>query len=150
MARSQTLDVTGVPTSQTRIPTAVTGLIDVIAVTVFVLIGRSSHDEGFAIFGVLQTLWPFLVGTAAGWSIAYVFSHVRSSDWLRNDFAPEAIVPAGLAIWFCTVVVAMILRILLHQGVAVSFVIVASVVLAVFLLGWRALATTVIRRRAAR
>ncbi|MFW0794257.1 DUF3054 domain-containing protein [Gordonia sp. CPCC 205515] len=149
MVRSQTLDATGVSTSVSRVPLAVTALIDVVAVTVFVLIGRSSHDEGFAILGVLQTLWPFLIGTAAGWSIGYVFSHVRSSDWFRNDFRPDRLVPAGVTIWFCTVVVAMILRYLLHQGVAASFVIVASVVLAVFLLGWRALAGVILRRRAA-
>lgn len=149
MVRSQTLDDTDVGTPLSRVPLAMTALIDVVAVTVFVLIGRSSHDEGFAVLGVLQTLWPFLIGTAAGWSIGYVFSHVRSSDWFRNDFRPDRLVPAGLTIWFCTVVIAMILRYLLHQGVAVSFVIVATVVLAVFLLGWRAVAGTVLRRRAA-
>jgi hypothetical protein len=124
-----------------------TAVIDLVAVTVFVLIGRSSHEEGLAVVGILQTLWPFAVGAAAGWSIAYVFSHVRSSDWFGHDFRPEQIVPAGVVIWFCTVVVGMILRYLLHQGVAVSFIIVATISLGVFLIGWRAAAGFVARRR---
>ncbi|ESV57379.1 hypothetical protein L830_3210 [Mycobacteroides abscessus MAB_082312_2258] len=37
----------------------------------------------------------------------------------------------------------MILRRLSHQGVAVSFVVVASLVTALFLLGWRAVANRV-------
>ncbi|GAB89521.1 DUF3054 domain-containing protein [Gordonia rhizosphera] len=149
MSRTRPVAADDAPTSRAVLPVPVTALIDVVAVTVFVLIGRSSHDEGFAIIGVLQTLWPFLVGAAAGWSIAYVYSHVRSSDWFGHDFRPEGIAPAGLMIWFCTVTVGMILRYLLHQGVAVSFVIVASVVLALFLLGWRGVAAFVSRRRAA-
>ena len=34
----------------------VTALIDLVAITVFVMIGRSSHDEGLTVIGVLQTL----------------------------------------------------------------------------------------------
>ncbi|NED61380.1 DUF3054 domain-containing protein, partial [Streptomyces sp. SID10244] len=62
---------------------------------------------------------------------------------------PEQIVPAGVVIWFCTVAVGMILRYLLHQGVAVSFIIVATISLGVFLIGWRAAAGFVARRRIA-
>ncbi|WP_431309331.1 DUF3054 domain-containing protein [Gordonia sesuvii] len=130
------------------LPMPVVALIDLVAITVFVLIGRSSHEEGLAVSGVLQTLWPFAVGAAAGWSIAYVFSHAWSSDWFGHDFRPERIVPAGVMIWFCAVAIAMILRYLLHQGVAVSFVIVATITLGVFLLGWRALFVLARRRSA--
>ncbi|MXP21912.1 DUF3054 family protein [Gordonia sp. HNM0687] len=129
------------------LPMPVTALIDLAAITVFVLIGRSSHDEGLTVIGVLQTLWPFAVGAAAGWSIAYVFSHVRSSEWFGHDFRPERLAPSGVMIWFCAVAVAMILRYLLHQGVAPSFVIVATITLGVFLLGWRATYGVVVRRR---
>ena len=83
----------------------------------------------------MQALWPFLAGAAVGWSIVYVYSHVRSSDWFGHDFRPERVLPAGVAIWFCTVTVGMILRYLFHEGVAFSFVIVATVTLGLFLLG---------------
>ena len=126
----------------------VTALVDLLAVAVFVMIGRSSHEEGLAIVGILQTLWPFAVGAAVGWSIVYVLSHVRSSDdGFGHDFRPERIVPAGLIVWFCAVAVGMILRYLLHQGVAVSFVIVATISLGLFLIGWRAVAAFIVARR---
>lgn len=136
-------------TAAALIPRPVSALIDLIAVTVFVLIGRADHERGFAIVGVLQTLWPFVVGAAAGWSIVYVFSHVGSSDWFGHHFRPERL-PAGTVIWICTVLVGMILRVLLHQGVAVSFIIVATIALGLLLLGWRAVAALIHRRLAAR
>lgn len=43
----------------------------------------------------------------------------------------------------------MVLRAAVGQGVAVSFIIVAAIVLFVLLVGWRALALLVSRRRAA-
>nr|WP_157226502.1 DUF3054 domain-containing protein [Gordonia soli] len=128
----------------------VAALLDLVAVTVFVLIGRANHHDGFALVGVLQTLWPFVVGAAAGWSIAYVYSHVQSDDWFGHDFAPDRIGPAGIVIWVCAVAVGMVLRYILHQGVAVSFVIVATIALGLFLIGWRVIVGTVLRRRAAR
>ncbi|MYR07185.1 DUF3054 family protein [Gordonia sp. SID5947] len=147
MSRSTPVAADAAPTSTRSLPMPVTAVIDLVAVTVFVLIGRSSHEEGLAVVGVLQTLWPFAVGAAAGWSIAYVYSHVRSSDWFGHDFRPERIAPAGVIIWFCAVAVGMILRYLLHQGVAVSFIIVATISLGVFLIGWRAVAGFIARRR---
>ncbi|WLP88912.1 MULTISPECIES: DUF3054 domain-containing protein [Gordonia] len=138
----------GGSTTSSSVSLPVTALIDAVAITVFVLIGRSSHHNGYALLGVLQTLWPFLAGAAVGWSIDYVYSHVRSREWFGREFRPDRIVPAGLFIWFCTVTVGMILRYLFHEGVAVSFIIVAATVLALFLLGWRALAAFVVRRNA--
>jgi hypothetical protein len=124
----------------------VTGAADAVAVTVFVLIGRASHHHGYELLGLMQALWPFLAGAAVGWSIVYVYSHVRSSDWFGHDFRPERVLPAGVAIWFCTVTVGMILRYLFHEGVAFSFVIVATVTLGLFLLGWRGVAAYALRR----
>ncbi|MDV7102029.1 DUF3054 domain-containing protein [Gordonia amicalis] len=128
----------------------VAALFDAVAITIFVVIGRASHEEGYAPVAFLHTLWPFLVGCAAGWSITYVYAHVRSSDFFGHDFRPDRVVPVGIVIWFCTVTVAMILRFILSQGVAVSFVAVATVTLAVFLLGWRAVFAYLGRRAADR
>jgi hypothetical protein len=41
-------------------------------------------------------------------------------------------------VWISTLAGGMLLRVVSGQGTAVSFVLVAGVVLAVFLLGWRA------------
>jgi hypothetical protein len=107
---------------------------DIVCVVVFCTIGRRSHAEGLTVEGIAHTAWPFLSGTLLGWLL------VRG--WVR----PLAVVPTGLTIWVATVIVGMLLRKASSQGVAISFVIVASIVTAVFLLGWRALAG-VLRRR---
>ncbi|GAC86090.1 DUF3054 domain-containing protein [Gordonia paraffinivorans] len=127
----------------------VAALFDAVAILIFVVIGRASHEEGYAPVAFLHTLWPFLVGCAAGWSITYVYAHVRSADFFDHDFRPDRVVPVGIVIWVCTVAVAMVLRFILSQGVAASFVIVATVVLGLLLLGWRAIFALLGRRAAA-
>jgi hypothetical protein len=112
--------------------------LDIALVLVFVLIGRSSHDEATSLVGALVTLWPFLAGLAVGWLV------VRA--WRR----PSALLPTGVVIWVATVAIGMVLRVVSGQGIAVSFVIVASIVLGVFLLGWRAIAIAVRAARARR
>ena len=102
-------------------------LADVVLVVIFCAIGRRSHAEGITLAGVAHTSWPFLTGTVAGWAL--------SQGWRR----PTALVPTGVAVWVSTVVIGMLLRKASAQGVALSFVIVASTVTAVFLLGWRGL-----------
>ncbi|MGB8403025.1 MAG: DUF3054 domain-containing protein [Mycobacterium sp.] len=109
-------------------------LIDVVCIVVFATVGRRSHAEGITLAGVAHTAWPFLTGTAVGW--------VASQGWRR----PLTIVPTGLAVWIGTVVIGMLLRKATSQGVAVSFIVVASTVTAVLLLGWRG-AAALLRRR---
>jgi peptidoglycan/LPS O-acetylase OafA/YrhL len=108
---------------------------DVIAVLVFCAVGRRSHDEGLNIAGVATTAWPFLTGTVVGWLV--------SRGWRQ----PTAVVPTGVIVWLCTVVVGMVLRKASSAGVATSFVVVASSVTALLLLGWRAAAALTLRRR---
>lgn len=108
--------------------------MDVVAVVVFCAIGRRSHGEGLSMSGVAATAWPFLSGTAVGW--------LASRGWRR----PTAVAPTGVAVWLCTVAVSMLLRKATSAGVAVSFVVVASSVTAVLLLGWRAAVGVILRR----
>ena len=120
------------------VPTFILALAaDAILVLVFVLIGRASHDEN-PVLGALTTYWPFLVALGAGW--------IASLGWR----APLSIVRTGLPVWAITVALGMVLRVVAGQGVQLSFVIVTSIVLAVFLLGWRAIAALVLRRRTRR
>lgn len=113
----------------TSVPLAV--VLDVVGIFVFCTIGRRSHAEGITLLGVWQTAWPFLTGAGAGWAL--------SRGWSR----PASITPTGITVWVCTVLFGMILRRLSNQGVAFSFVVVASLVTALFLLGWRAIAARV-------
>ncbi|AKN15354.1 DUF3054 domain-containing protein [Mycobacterium haemophilum] len=108
---------------------------DIVAVLVFCAVGRRSHAEGLTVTGVAATSWPFLTGTVIGW--------LASRGWRR----PTAVVPTGVVVWLCTVVVGMALRKASSAGVAASFVVVAASVTAALLLGWRAAVGLVLRRR---
>jgi carbon starvation protein CstA len=110
---------------------------DVVAVLVFAAVGRRSHDEAGSLAGVLATAWPFLAGSVVGWLV--------SRAWVRAT----RVLPTGVTVWLCTVVIGMLLRRLTGHGTAVSFVVVALVVLGAFLLGWRGLRQLAARRRAA-
>ena len=104
---------------------------------VFVLIGRRSHGEAASAAGIVTTLWPFLVGLLAGWLVTLA--------WRR----PLAVIWSGVPIWLMTVALGMLIRMSVGQGVEVSFIVVASIVLGVFLVGWRLVALPVVRRRRA-
>jgi hypothetical protein len=112
-----------------RVRRALTALFaDAVCVIVFCTIGRRSHAEGLTVAGIAQTAWPFLAGTGVGWLLI--------GGWRR----PFTVIPVGVVVWVCTVVVGMVLRKQTSAGVSTSFVVVASVSTAVLLLGWRAAA----------
>lgn len=112
-------------------------LADLICVVVFCTIGRRSHAEGITVAGIAETAWPFLTGAVVGWLI--------SRGWQR----PTSLAPTGIVVWISTVVVGMVLRKLTSAGVAVSFIVVASLATAVLLLGWRGVLAAVRRRQSA-
>jgi hypothetical protein len=122
------------PASATRVRPAAAVLADVVCVLVFCTIGRRSHAEGITVAGVAETAWPFLAGTAVGW--------LAARGWRR----PATLAPTGLVIWLSTVAIGMLLRKATSQGTAVSFVVVASLVTAILLLGWRAAVSALARR----
>ena len=105
------------------------GLLDVVLVVVFAALGRRSHAEGLDVAGVLRTAAPFVVGTAAGWLLASV----------TLDAGPRSLA-FGAVVVAATVVVGMALRRVAAQGTAPSFVVVATLVVAALLLGWRLVA----------
>ena len=98
---------------------------DVICILVFAIVGRSSHQETTELLGVVHTAWPFLAGCLLGTLVG--------RTWRR----PYALT-SGVAVWLGTVVGGMTLRLLTGAGVQLSFVIVASCVLALLFIGWRA------------
>ena len=109
--------------------------LDVLAVMVFVVIGRRSHDEGSAIGGVLATAAPFLIGLGAAWLI------VRCWRW------PFTVL-TGLVIWPITLLIGMMCRSLIFgRDTPVSFVIVATIFLGLCFVGWRMAARASTRRR---
>ncbi|MFC9357647.1 DUF3054 domain-containing protein [Rhodococcus sp. NPDC057014] len=114
--------------------------LDVVLVIVFCAIGRQSHDETNALTGLATTAWPFLSGLAVGW--------LATVALYRDKFDAFLIVPTGIVVWLSTLVVGMLLRIVSGRGAEMPFPLIAALSLALFLLGWRALAKIVTKARA--
>ncbi|MCV7220659.1 DUF3054 domain-containing protein [Mycolicibacterium elephantis] len=108
---------------------------DLACVVVFCTLGRRSHAEGLNLAGIAETAWPFLSGAAVGWLVS------------RGWRSPAALVPTGVVVWVCTIVVGMLLRKLTGAGIAPSFIVVASISTAVLLLGWRVMVAVMVSRR---
>jgi len=103
----------------------------------FCALGRRNHDEAVTLGDVAWTAWPFLAGLAVAWVI------------YRAWRAPTAIVPTGVSVWLSTVAIGMGLRAGIGEGIAVSFVLVATLVTGLLLVGWRAVWRAVGAPRAA-
>lgn len=114
---------------------ALSFVLDAALVLLFAGLGRSSHSEAGTISGLLHTAWPFLAGLTISWIVAFV--------WKR----PLALLRAGIPVWIGTVALGMILRVVAGGTAAVPFIIVASVSLLVFLVGWRGIAALIRRLR---
>jgi len=121
-------------TTQTVRPTTVTlaAGADVLAVLVFAAVGRSSHAGVVDAYGVLTTAAPFLLGLLVGWLVARVWR------------APLRL-PVGVAVWAVVVVVGLGVRAAFTHRLPLTFVLIAAVSLALFLLGWRAVALLIAR-----
>ena len=96
-------------------------IVDVVAVIVFVAIGRRNHDEGTALSGVLGVAAPFLIALGVSW--------FALRTW-REPFNRASFV----ATWVITVVAGLFLRkIVFDRGIATSFIIVATITLGVLI-----------------
>lgn len=110
-------------------------LADLLSVLVFVVVGKADHATGLSPAAVAGTAWPFLVALALGWAVTLAWR------------SPGRIWPTGVLVWSVTVVGAMPLRLLSGEGAPFSFVLVTSLFLAATMLGWRAVALLVSRRK---
>jgi uncharacterized membrane protein YbjE (DUF340 family) len=103
-------------------------IIDVVAILVFVMLGRRSHHEdGSFLSATLKVAAPFLIALVVGWVVARAWKAPTSFN-------------TGITIWLVTVVGGMLLRhFAFSKGTATPFIIVASSFTLVFLVGWRLL-----------
>ena len=119
---------------------AVPLIVDAACVVAFVALGRGSHDEGGAIGGTLTVAAPFLIGLAVAWVARFTPAGTRLGAPTSHRF--------GVVAWLTTLVVGMVLRrTVFGRGTAIAFVIVATLFLALFLVGWRAAARWARSRR---
>ncbi len=113
---------------------------DLVSILAFVILGRNTHDEGNAVTGTIAVALPFVIGAAVGWLVA------------RAWWAPFQAWPAGVIVWVSTLVVGLPLRRFVFdgdgsRGTATAFVIVATLFTCLFMIGWRLIATELLRRR---
>ncbi len=109
--------------------------LDTFAVVLFVAIGRREHERDSAISGLITTAAPFVIALAIAWLV------LRA--WRRpTDLA------TGVGVWAIVVAAGMVLRnVVFDDGTATSFIIVATLFLGLFIVGWRAVFTLLERRR---
>lgn len=105
-----------------------------LAVLVFTAVGRSLHGEMVDAVDLLTTASPFLLGLVIGWLIG------------RAWRAPLRL-SAATAVWAGATVVGLGVRAAFTHRLPLVFVLVVAVGLALLLLGWRAVARPVVRRR---
>ncbi|AZA08336.1 MULTISPECIES: DUF3054 domain-containing protein [Corynebacterium] len=92
--------------------------IDLIAVFIFAVLARLAHG-GLGVVAVLDTFWPFAIGAVLG-------------NLLGRG--------RGLVVWLCTAITGLAIWGVRHGEIPHwSFIIVASLMSAVLLLGWRRL-----------
>lgn len=105
--------------SQRAVVTA--AIVDVVAVVVFVAIGRRNHNEGTALSGIIGVAAPFLIALGISW--------IGLRTW-REPFNRASFI----ATWVITVFVGLLLRrVVFDRGIATAFIIVATITLGVLL-----------------
>ena len=110
-----------ITTRPSRRAVVTTAIVDVVAVVVFVAIGRRNHNEGTALSGVLSVAAPFLIALGISW--------IGLRTW-REPFNRASMV----ATWVITVVIGLLLRrLVFDRGIATAFIIVTVITLGLLL-----------------
>lgn len=115
-------------------------IVDVIAIAIFALLARIAHqteDMPLNFAGWLSTWWPFLLGVLASWGLIAA---------LKLD--GHRVFPAGIMAWVVTVVVGLGIWSVRNGDIPHwSFVLVATVMSGLLMLGWRGIARLVQRQK---
>ncbi|MEY4026067.1 MAG: hypothetical protein RL438_1580 [Actinomycetota bacterium] len=110
-----------ITTRPNQLAVITTVIVDVVAVVVFVAIGRRNHDEGTALSGVLGVAAPFLIALGISW----IGLRTWNEPFTRRSW---------VATWIITVFVGLLLRrLVFDRGIATPFIIVATITLGVLL-----------------
>lgn len=112
-------------------------ILDLVCVLVFAVAGKGSHEAGRSEWVVLAIVWPFAVSVL-----------VAHGGLLARGRGSREVLPAGVLVLGVTYVLGMVLRVLSGRGIAVGFLVVAALFLALTMLGWRAVYRVATRRRA--
>ena len=100
-------------------------LIDILAVLIFVIVGRDNHGEENTVLGILDTAAPFLIALAIAW-LGLRLLKIRRR------------LTMALVGWAITVGGGLTLRnVAFGDGTALSFIVVTTITLGVLMVGLR-------------
>lgn len=97
--------------------------VDLVFVLIFAAIGRASH--GLSALGILSTAWPFMLACITGWIVVAALG--------ERGFG----VRSALVVWLVTWLGGIAIRLTAGDTAETAFIIVAALVLALLLWGWR-------------
>ena len=108
-------------TTRPKLSAIIAGVIDVVAVVVFVVIGQRNHDGSSDVYGIINLAAPFLIALLTSWVVL--------RTW-RGPFNRASFV----ATWVITVAGGLFLRrVVFERGIATAFIIVTVITLGLLL-----------------
>jgi hypothetical protein len=108
-------------TTRLKLSAIIAGVIDVVAVVVFVVIGQRNHDGSSDVYGIINLAAPFLIALLTSWIVL--------RTW-RGPFNRASFV----ATWVITVAGGLFLRrVVFDRGIATAFIIVTVITLGLLL-----------------
>lgn len=114
-------------TTQTRVALPWLPVVaDLVCVLVFAFAGKTSHEPGRSDWVVLAIVWPY--------ALSVVLAH---AGLLARHRDSRRLWPEGTTVLAVTFVLGMALRLVSGRGIAVGFLAVSIVFLAITMLGWR-------------
>ncbi len=120
-----------------RVTVLVADLVAVFAFAVFARLAHRGDGLALSLQGVLSTYWPFALG------VVVAFVVIVASRWDGGKVRPS-----GVTAWVVTVVIGLVIWGLRNAAVPHwSFILVASIMSALLMLGWRMIAGAVAKRK---
>ena len=108
-------------TTRLKLSAIIAGVIDVVAVVVFVVIGQRNHDGSSDIYGIINLAAPFLIALLTSWVVLRTWRGPLN----RASF---------VATWVITVAGGLFLRrVVFDRGIATAFIIVTVITLGLLL-----------------
>lgn len=123
---------------------------DIIAVLVFAVLARAAHG-GLGLAQIADTFWPFAIGALVGTGIATVALRGAGGGAIVGVSAARIArsVRYGVIVWLVTVLTGLAIWAARHAAVPhISFIIVATTMSGLLIVGWRAAGPLIARRRA--
>ena len=107
--------------------------LDLLALLIFALLARLAHDDGsgFSVLRWLDTAWPFMLGAVIVWGILLAAGIRAAGQALRT----------GVVVWLGSLIVGLGIWAIRNAAIPHwSFILVATLMSALLLFGWRGIA----------